>query len=85
MAFIVVILAIALGVIWEFAEWGSDIIFGTYEQWGYTDTIKDLFVDMIAGIIMAALGLTLIRRGNFTQLTEGIGQGIGPYLQLRKP
>lgn len=84
MAFIVVVLAIALGVVWEFAEWTSDIVFGTYEQWGYNDTIKDLFVDMIAGIVMATLGLTLIKRGDFEEFTDDLGKGIKPFLQRRK-
>jgi hypothetical protein len=76
-------LTIALGVIWELAEWGSDIVFGTYEQWGYTDTIKDLFVDMVAGIVMAILGIMLIRRGDFEQLTDGIEEGIGNIILKR--
>ena len=83
MAFVVVILTIALGVVWELAEWGSDIVFGTYEQWGYTDTIKDLFVDMVAGIVMAILGIMLIRRGDFEQLTDGLEEGIGNIILKR--
>ena len=77
MAFIVVILTISLGVIWELAEWSSDIAFGTYEQWGYNDTIKDLFVDMIAGLGVAILGIMLIRHGDFDELTGDLSKGIG--------
>jgi len=46
MAFIVIITTIAMGVIWELNEWITDLVFGTHEQWGYTDTLKDLFIDM---------------------------------------
>ena len=77
LAFIVVILTVALGVVWEIAEWSSDMILGTYEQWGYTDTIKDLFVDMLAGIGLAIIGIILIRRGQFKQLTDDFTQEIG--------
>jgi len=79
-AFNVVIFTVALGVIWELAEWSSDLLLGTYEQWGYDDTIKDLFVDMIAGIVMALLGLLLIKHGDFDSLTDDLGRGIGKRL-----
>ena len=85
MAFIVVVLTVALGVVWEFAEWSSDLLFGTYEQWGYADTIKDLFVDMIAGIVMAVLGLFLIKRGDFKGLTDGLGEGVENIFLKREP
>jgi len=76
MAFVVVFTTIAMGVIWEFNEWITDILFGTQEQWGYNDTIKDLFVDMIAGIAMALIGVTMIKRGSFDELTEDFGEQI---------
>ncbi|MFO7903462.1 MAG: hypothetical protein R6U98_12430, partial [Pirellulaceae bacterium] len=44
---------------------------GTYEQWGYNDTIKDLFVDMIAGLVMAVSGLLLMKQGTFRTTTDG--------------
>jgi len=76
MAFVVVIATIAMGVVWEFNEWITDIIFGTYEQWGYNDTIKDLFIDALAGILMAVVGVALIKRGRFDELTEEFGKQI---------
>ena len=76
MAFVVVIATIAMGVVWEFNEWITDLIFGTYEQWGYNDTIKDLFIDMVAGIIMAAIGVNMIKRGSFDEMTEELGEQI---------
>jgi hypothetical protein len=76
MAFVVIITTIAIGVVWEFNEWITDIIFGTNEQWGYNDTIKDLFVDMIAGIFMAAIGVRMIKRGSFDELTDDFGEQI---------
>jgi len=76
LAFIVVLLTVSLGVIWEFAEWSSDIFFGTQEQWGYNDTIKDLSVDMLAGIVLAILGINLIKRHQFDELIDDLEKGI---------
>ena len=76
MAFVVVITTIAMGVIWEFNEWITDIVFGTYEQWGYTDTLKDLFIDTLAGIVMAFIGVSMIKRGSFDEMTEEFGEQI---------
>jgi len=76
MAFLVVFTTIAMGVIWEFNEWITDLIFKTQEQWGYNDTIKDLFVDMLAGIAMAIIGVVMIKRGSFDELTEDLGEQI---------
>ena len=84
LAFIVVILTVSFGVIWEFAEWSSDMILGTYEQWGYDDTIKDLFVDMMAGIILAILGVILIKRHQFEGIIEGLDKGIQKRVIKRK-
>ena len=76
MAFVVVFTTIAMGVIWEFNEWITDIFFGTHEQWGYNDTIKDLFIDMIAGLLMAFIGVAMIKRGSFDELTDDLGEQI---------
>ena len=76
MAFLVVITTIAMGVIWEFNEWITDLIFKTTEQWGYEDTLKDLFIDTIAGILMAIIGVSMIKRGSFDEMTEELGEQI---------
>ena len=76
MAFVVVFATIAMGVIWEMNEWITDLIFGTQEQWGYNDTIKDLFIDMVAGIVMAIIGVSMIKRGSFDEFTEDLGEQI---------
>ncbi len=76
MAFLVVITTIAIGVVWELNEWITDIFFGTHEQWGYNDTIKDLFVDTIAGIFMAIVGVIMIKRGSFDKFTDELGKQV---------
>ncbi|UCE38340.1 MAG: hypothetical protein JSW00_03630 [Thermoplasmata archaeon] len=76
MAFLVVIFAMAMGVVWEFFEWGTDLLFGTHEQWGLQDTMKDLLVDTIAGIVIAIIGVKLVQRGELKKLTEELGEQI---------
>ena len=84
MAFVVIIATVAMGVIWEFNEWITDLVFGTYEQWGYNDTIKDLFIDTLAGIVMAIVGVALIKRGSFDELTDEFGEQIDKRIISRK-
>ena len=76
MAFVVVIFTMATGVVWEFNEWATDLVFGTNEQWGLNDTMKDLLVDTIAGIIMALVGVSLIKRGKFKGMTKDFGKQV---------
>lgn len=84
MAFVVIITTIAIGVVWEFNEWITDLVFGTSEQWGYTDTLKDLFVDTIAGIFMAFIGVSMIKRGSFDELTDDLGEQIDKLIINKK-
>ena len=76
MAFIVIIFTMAMGVIWEFFEWATDILFQTHEQWGLEDTMKDLFIDTIAGIFIAIVGVNLIKKGKFQKITYKLGKQI---------
>ncbi len=84
MAFVVIITTIAIGVVWEFNEWITDLVFGTSEQWGYTDTLKDLFVDTIAGVLMAFIGVSMIKRGSFDKLTDDLGEQIDKLIISKK-
>lgn len=84
MAFVVIITTIAIGVVWEFNEWITDLVFGTSEQWGYTDTLKDLFVDTIAGVLMAFIGVSMIERGSFDKLTDDLGEQIDKLIISKK-
>ena len=84
MAFVVIITTISIGVIWEFNEWIADLVFGTSEQWGYTDTLKDLFIDTIAGVFMAFIGVSMIKRGSFDELTDDLGEQIDKLIISKK-
>jgi len=76
MAFIVIIFTMAMGVIWEFFEWITDLLFGTKEQWGLNDTMKDLLIDTIAGIFIAFVGVNMIKSGRLQKLTQKLGKQI---------
>jgi hypothetical protein len=76
MAFMVVIFTMAMGVLWEFNEWISDTIFETNEQWGLNDTMSDLLVDTFGGIIVAFIGVNLIKKGSIKKITDNFGQEI---------
>jgi hypothetical protein len=84
MAFIVIVTTMAMGVVWEFNEWATDLIFGTHEQWGLNDTMKDLLVDTIAGIVMALVGVSLIKRGSFKGITKDFGEQVNSNIIQRK-
>ncbi|MEF8849121.1 MAG: hypothetical protein V5A68_08340 [Candidatus Thermoplasmatota archaeon] len=86
MAFLVVIFSVAMGIVWEFNEWIVDLFFygRPHEQLGYNDTIKDLFIDMLAGIIMAVLGVSLIKKGSFDRITKELGEQIDSRIFRRK-
>jgi len=39
------------GVAWEFYEWGSDSVFGTVMQFTIPETMNDLLMDMLGGML----------------------------------
>ena len=84
MAFFVVIMAMALGVAWEFTEWASDLYTGSWAQRGNQDTMGDLLIDTLGGILMALIGVLLVKRGKMDKATEGIGKLIESKGQKKK-
>ena len=84
MAFFVVIMAMAIGVIWEFMEWGADLYTGSWAQRGNQDTMGDLLIDTLGGILMALIGVLLVKRGKMDKATEGIGKLIESKGQKKK-
>ncbi len=84
MAFVVVIFTMAMGVVWEFFEWTTDLIFKTQEQWGLYDTMKDLLIDTAAGVFIAIVGVNLIKKGKFQKITNIIGRQINSSILNKK-
>ena len=42
-------------VVWEFLEYGSDLIFGTKMNLGVPDTLSDLFFGLFGGFVVASV------------------------------
>ena len=76
MGFLVVIFTMAMGVVWELFEWAIDSVFGMDLQWGLQDTMKDLLVDSIAGVVMGIIGVSLIKRGKLKEITKDFGEQV---------
>lgn len=49
-------LTMTVGVLWEFMEFGFDLLFHTVNQQGLRDTMGDLAMDLVGGVVGALLG-----------------------------
>ncbi|MDY6965125.1 MAG: hypothetical protein SVM80_04040 [Halobacteriota archaeon] len=76
MGFVVIIFTMAMGAVWELFEWAVDSLFGIDLQWGLQDTMMDLLVDSIAGVIMGIVGVSLIKRGKLKEITKDFGEQV---------
>jgi len=84
MAFFVVITAMAMGAVWEFMEWTSDLYLGTWAQRGNQDTMGDLLIDTLAAIVVAVVGVLLVKRGEKGKMTDGLGKFVGTKARRKK-
>lgn len=73
MAFVVVIATMATSVILEFIKWFK--IFGRKSE-SVEQVLLSLLISTIAGIIMALIGVNLIKTGKFNEMTEGFEETI---------
>ena len=74
MAFVTVIFTMAVGVILEFVKWIN--VTGTYYIKTNTVLMLNLSLDTIAGIIIAIIGVSLIKSGKFETMTDEFGNQI---------
>lgn len=76
-------IALASGALWEIFEFGLDTIFhGDLQRTGIKDTMGDLIVDAIGGLIMARIGVRVIfdhKRGLIARWTHNFIQA-NPHL-----
>ncbi len=71
LAFFIAIFTMAMGVIWEIAEFAMDQIVShgiPYAQVSLENTMWDLIADSIAGIVVGIVGAIGIRKGEFKEL-----------------
>ncbi|MEF8879987.1 MAG: hypothetical protein V5A64_06320 [Candidatus Thermoplasmatota archaeon] len=66
----------AFGVIWEFLEFTTDLVFGLQTQPSLVDTMGDLFADTLGGTFIAMLSFRLIEVDVFKKMTEEINSYI---------
>ena len=86
MAFVVIIFTMAAGVAMEFGKWITDYLLGSpiYRQWTLENTMINLLVTTIAGVSMAIIGVSLIKRGSLETMTEEFGKQIDSTIIHRK-
>ncbi len=58
-----VLFAMSMGMVWEFLEWGFDLMVGTTLQRGLYDTMLDLLFDTVAGIVIGTVSALKLSRG----------------------
>ncbi len=74
MGFVTVILTMTMGVFLEFVKWLN--ITGTYYVRTNQVTMMNLSADTIAGIVIAFIGVNLIKSGRFEKMTDEFGDQI---------
>lgn len=86
MAFVVIIFTMAAGVAMEFGKWITDYLLGSpiYRQWTLENTMINLLVTTIAGVSIAIIGVSLIKRGSLETMTEEFGKQIDSTIIHRK-
>lgn len=83
-AFAVVVITMASGVVWELGEWTSDALFGLGAQWSLDDTMTDLLVNTIGGIFMALVGINLIKTGRLQMMTKDMEKQVDLLINHKK-
>ncbi len=81
MAFVVVIGTMASAVILEFIKWFK--LFGA-QQTSVEGVLLSLFISTITGIIIAFIGVTLIKSGEFDEITEDMGKQFDTMMKQQK-
>lgn len=74
MAFVTIIFTMAVGVILEFVKWLN--VTGTYYVKTNQALMLNLSADTVAGIIIALIGVNLIKSGQFEKITDDFGNQI---------
>jgi hypothetical protein len=80
--FYIVIFTMAIGAFWEIYEYLMDTFFGSYLtkflQHGLDDTMIDLIIDLLGGIIVAVFGTFYIKKKTIGELTDAMVDDSAP-------
>lgn len=84
--FYIVIFTMAIGAFWEIYEYLLDTFFGSYLtkllQHGLEDTMIDLIIDLVGGIIIALFGTWYIQKKTLAELTNPMVGDSQPECEL---
>ncbi|MCE5297323.1 MAG: hypothetical protein MUE45_05780 [Methanoregulaceae archaeon] len=84
--FYIVIFTMAIGAFWEIYEYLLDTFFGSYLtkllQHGLDDTMIDLIIDLVGGIIIALFGTWYIQKKTLAELTNPMVGDSQPECEL---
>jgi hypothetical protein len=84
--FYIVIFTMAIGAFWEIYEYLMDTFFGSYLtkllQHGLDDTMIDLIIDLLGGIVVAAFGTWYIQKKTIGELTDAMVGDSTPECEL---
>jgi len=84
LAFAVVVITMACGVVWELGEWAIGKWWSIPFQVDLDDTMIDLLVDTIGATVMAVIGIYLIKNGTLKELTKSLGKIADTHLNKNK-
>jgi len=84
--FYIVIFTMAIGAFWEIYEYLMDTFFGSYLtkllQHGLDDTMIDLIIDLLGGLIVAVFGTLYIQKKTIAELTDAMVEDSAPECKL---
>ncbi|HOO03677.1 MAG TPA: hypothetical protein PLJ11_03045 [Methanomassiliicoccales archaeon] len=66
----VVTFSLFIGVVWEIAEFGGDLLAGTRMQYSLSDTLHDCYVDLLGGLITSVLWVTWLWKDPEEELSK---------------
>jgi VanZ family protein len=63
-------IGVAVGAVWEVAEWGADELTSADMIKGKYDTVLDIIMDIAGSVLAALLAITVVARGSGSLLDE---------------
>jgi hypothetical protein len=75
MVFLAIMVTLAIGALWEIAEFASDQTLATTEQGSNYDTMTDLIYNIIGGSAVAIASGALIKGGKFEKIIPSLDDG----------
>jgi hypothetical protein len=81
----ILIFSVFTGALWEMGEFVGDALFGTRMQYSLTDTLNDLYFNMLGGIVGSLLWNHLLINGSSGELQNVVSDDMIERLRDRLP